>query len=500
MLTKPESIQPTGSSFAPVVDWTLIPRTNEAGAVSAATWRDKVEELATRLLEADEALSDPRWRGPMVSPGLGHGPRLVFEDHSEIPMSPTDTQALEYRMSWLARSSDVVGLAEERVPPFEHHLARHYALGQPRYVRPRHDTHRSMAPRFVDDSDALNTLLGLAGSGELSVVPYIATRSVWLLAERLAALSGQAVRVAGPPPDVVDRANNKLWFAQRVRELIGRHALPVTRVASDDRELVSQLAALATVGERIVVKVPAGSGGRGIVTCDVDEIAPGRAAAAALRMRSRLEAGGWEGDFPLVIGLWDAPVVASPSVQVWVPPVDEGLPIIEAIFDQTVDGAKFVGAAESTLPVHVRSRLSSESMGLALLLQRLGYFGRCGFDAVLVGETVDRAQVHWLECNGRWGSVSTALSALRRLVGVRPDRACAVVQSEEPLSGRRSFEEVLALLDADSLHRRRDLTGAVILAPRRVMTGTGVNLAVVERSGVMAAQMASQILGRLAGR
>ncbi len=193
-------------------------------------------------------------------------------------------------------------------------------------------------------------------------------------------------------------------------------------------------------------------------------------------------------------------MVASPSVQVWVPLAQDGPPIIEAIFDQVLDEARFVGAMESTLPSSVRERLSDDAMGLALLLQRLGYYGRCGFDSVLVGETVETARVHWLECNGRWGGVSTALAAMRRLVGVRPDRTCAVVQSEAPIPERPSFVEIVAMLGGELLHTRVDGTGAVILAPRRVMAGSGVNLAVVERSSSIARETASRILARLADR
>ena len=498
MLAKPDTRRPTTLGFAPLPAWSLAPHTTDVGANTAAMWADRVEAIATRLLEADDALSDPRWLHHGVRPGLGHGPRLFMEDHSEIQMSPPDTHTLEYRLAWLARTADVVALAERRVPAFEQYVAQHHGLGRPRYVRPARGTHGSLPRRCADDQTAFESVLELAAMGDFSVVPYIATRSAWMLAERIATVSGRVVRVGGAPPDLVTRVNNKLWFAQRVRELIGPDAIAVTHVASDDRELTSHLEILASTAERIVVKVPAGSGGRGIVACHATTIVPGRAADTAQMVCRRLAAGGWDGAFPLVVGVWDAPLVASPSVQVWVPHAQDGFPIIEAIFDQLLDGARFIGATESTLPTGVRDRLSREAMGLALLLQRLGYFGRCGFDAVLVGESVDEAQVHWLECNGRWGSVSTALSALRRLVGDRRDRAFAVVQSELALSRSRSFEEVLGLLAADLLHNRDDGTGAIILSPRRVMTATGLNLAVVEDSSDAAQRTAERILDRLA--
>ena len=87
MLTKPDSTDLAVARFAPVPDWSLAPRRVDAGNTQrAGIWSSRVEELATRLLEADEALSDPRWRRRQLSPGLRTGPRLLFEDHTEIPM------------------------------------------------------------------------------------------------------------------------------------------------------------------------------------------------------------------------------------------------------------------------------------------------------------------------------------------------------------------------------------------------------------------------------
>jgi hypothetical protein len=33
---------------------------------------------------------------------------------------------------------------------------------------------------------------------------------------------------------------------------------------------------------------------------------------------------GWHGSYPLVVGVWDHPVIASPSVNVWIPRSEEG--------------------------------------------------------------------------------------------------------------------------------------------------------------------------------
>ena len=457
---------------------------------------ERIEELAVRLLESDEDLRDPRWRRRHIAPGLGTGPALIFEDHSEIPMAPPDSHSLEYRMAWFARDLDLIGLAATRVPSFERHLSDDLALDRFGVVAPAPQPGVPLARRFADDRIAMDALTERASAGELTIVPYISTRSVWRLAEQLAQLTGGTVRVAGPPPALTERVNNKLWFAQRVRELLGPGALPRTLVASDPRELTAHLGALAPRGGRLVVKVPSGSGGRGIVAFEATTVPPDRVETTVRWLEAVLSRGGWDGRYPLVVGTWDDPVVASPSVQVWIPHPGEGPPLVEAIFDQVLAEVRFVGASTTRLPVRVQARLRSDALHLAELLQRLGYFGRCSFDAVLVGTRPSTARIHWLECNGRWSSVSTASTAVKRVVGIRPDRPFVVVQTESPTGPERSFEEVLAMLDGDSFHRRRDGTGALVLSPRRVMSGTGLNMAVIGRSAAEAQDAARRLLDR----
>ena len=455
---------------------------------------ERAADIAARLLESDGALQDPRWRRRLVAPGLGTGPAFIFEDHSEIPMSPHDSHTLEYRMAWLAAECDTIGLAGERVPAFERYLADDLALGRFSVVAPESPSGEPLARRFARDRVAGEALVRKALRGGLTIVPYISTRSVWLLAELLAERTGEPVRVAGPPPDLTERVNNKAWFAQRVRELLGPEALPETHVASDERELKAHLCALATGRGRVVVKVPSGSGGRGIVTFETSSVSSDRVEATVRWLQGVLAQGGWDRCYPLVIGSWAEPVVGSPSAQVWIPHPEEGTPIVQAVFEQRLKDTRFVGGSTSELPTKVQDRLRDDAGQLAGLFQRLGYFGRCSFDAVLVGSNPTTARIHWLECNGRWGSASTALAAIERVIG--PGGSFVVVQSEASAGPERSFEEVVAILGGDSVQRRGDGTGALILSPHRVMQGTGLNLAVIEASPGEARRSATRLLER----
>jgi hypothetical protein len=61
------------------------------------------------------------------------------------------------------------------------------------------------------------------------------------------------------------------------------------------------------------------------------------------------------------------------------------------------------------------------SMRLALVLQRVGYLGRCSFDFIMAGPDVSRAEPILVECNGRWGGASVILTLINRLFA-RPPR------------------------------------------------------------------------------
>ena len=58
------------------------------------------------------------------------------------------------------------------------------------------------------------------------------------------------------------------------------------------------------------------------------------------------------------------------------------------MFEQQLAGriARFSGAESSALPRSWTRRLANEAGRLGFFLQRLGYFGRCSFDAIIVGE------------------------------------------------------------------------------------------------------------------
>jgi hypothetical protein len=194
-------------------------------------------------------------------------------------------------------------------------------------------------------------------------------------------------------------------------------------------------------------------------------------------------------------------VVDSPSVQLWVPPKDDGLPVVEGVFSQVLKGARctFVGAAPTWLPEHWQQRLAGESVRLALLFQELGYVGRCSFDAVLAGHDLESAAVHWVDANGRWGGVSIALTAANRLVGDWQRRPFVIVQRSGLRMPARPLPEALDAMAPLAFRAGEGRTGAVVLAPCRLVEGSGMNLMVLAGDVAAAEADAAAVKARLLG-
>ncbi|MGO9174265.1 MAG: hypothetical protein ACLP7P_20190 [Rhodomicrobium sp.] len=74
----------------------------------------------------------------------------------------------------------------------------------------------------------------------------------------------------------------------------------------------------------------------------------------------------------------------------------------------------FVGSVPAELPEKWQHRLVEDALRLAPALQLLGNFGRCSLGTLLVGQTLDSAVLHWIECNGRWGGVSIPMTIVNR--------------------------------------------------------------------------------------
>lgn len=414
-----------------------------------------------------------------LAPGLTDGQWFVFEDHREIPLCGHVDPAIEQRMLLLAREGDLFAVSDREGAEFADYCARSLRLGSVPIRRLPGDPPTPIPVRCASDLNLMDELAAAArAAGSLSIVPFIGTSSVWALARRIAA-TGAAVRVAAPRPALTARTNDKSWFTRHAGRIVGTDAIPETWTVFDADELVSRASEIARRHDRLVVKVPNSAGGRGIVRLDADAV---RARNSLVEIVARrLETDRWPGAFPLLVEAWEEDVLASPSVQTWIPPLGHGDPVAYGVFEQQLDhGIQFAGTVTSALPPSCHERLTSDAFRLAVCFQELGYVGPCSFDGLLVGRRADDAAVRWIECNGRWTSSSIAFAVAHRLSGGSAP-PIAVVQRRRPSVAVR-FDDVLELLADDAYHRRDDGQGVVILATRTTTGGVHPCLLVMGRT------------------
>jgi hypothetical protein len=468
-----------------------------------AAERRRLRRIAGRLLFHEPTLSGTDAFGPRVTTGLSDGPGLMLEDHREIALFSLRDTPLSYRALLLAGEGDVVVVDCRRDPDFEAYCREVLGLGRVEVLYPPMTAPPlPLAVRCARDPQVLARIADVARRhGRLAVVPYMGTGGVWALACTIAERSGAEVTVAAPPPRLTRRVNDKLWFARRVINVLGPRALPQSYSTFGPAALAGRVAVLARRYERVVIKVPSSSGSLGNIVLESADVSGRPAAALRRSLLGLLAAAGWRDSYPLMVGVWDCSVIESPSVQLWVPHRAQGLPIVEGIFTQVVTGSagEFVGAVASELSARWQTRLAEEAVRLAVLLQELGYFGRCSLDAVLVGEDTATAELHWIECNGRWGGVSIPMTLANRLVGDWRRRAFAVVQRTDLNAAKRPFSAALARIETHLYRPGQRETGVVVVSPGGMVEGTGVNLLVLGADPLSARREAQAVAQAVLG-
>jgi len=432
--------------------------------------------------------------------------RCVFiGDTREIALArPNAETTFEYRLSLLARAGDLVVFSGAPNSAFEAYRSDYLSRGPICPVTPRLDESNPLKPladRCRLDPDVISYLSDVARQdGGLTIVPHISLGAVWRLAAELSERASVDVCVAGPPPVLTERVNDKLWFSRFAVTILGRDSIAPTYSAHSFASLVGRVRKLTHEAGRLVVKIPDSAGGLGIVCFAPHEFERTSLLAVKDQIKTVLHTLGWRGTFPLLIGLWEAPAVCSPSAQLWIPLPPCGSPILEGIFEQRLEGRQgiFVGCMPTKLPDRWQMQMAQEAIALATVLQGLGYYGRCSLDAIIIGPDLDHGRLHWIECNGRWGGVSIPLSLVRQLAYPRKPKF-VVIQRTEGVQTPRPFARVVAALDPLLYRRGTRDQGIVLLSPCEAEAGLGIQMLAMGATLDVAERISTQSLATLFG-
>ncbi len=481
--------------------WIRQSRRTELGVQT----RRKIDEVAAEIRGADREVDATAAFGSGVATGCGSGLGIWFGDIAEIPlMSQNPAKRFDYRLGWLAGPADIVVTGGPICPDFEQYQKR--IIGAPSLsylnVDPSSTLPRRATPTIcLREAAVLDRLCGaLAGFREVTLHAHITTGTIWALASQIANMTGVTVHVAGPPPRLSRLANDKLWFGWVVQRVLGHRAGPPKRSAYSGSALSRHVAELANRWDRLVLKVPDSAGSAGNLVVRAHEVRGLDVSSLREDLLRRLAGLGREPVFPMLVEVWDSNALTSPSVQTWIPLLGEGPPVIEGVFEQILIGeqASFVGAIPADLPRRIDSELCRDAMQLATLFQLLGYFGRCSFDALVIGPNIQAGTIHWIECNARWGGVSIPMSLVHRIEMNRKIRAksYSIVQEEGDQYPPRMFSRILE--DFSELEPTFDLqSGVLFLSPHLMEAGAGCHILSFGPDLLTAERQAELILNRM---
>lgn len=397
--------------------------------------RQGIEILANKQLRNCPRLNDASIFGEHVSAGYEKGPMLLLEDHRDIELMPDDRVAShEYRMIGLARDGDFLLISRPRIKSFEAYSREVFGQNGPDIIEVDRGDSRLRVPlaaACLNNEGALAKLATAAAkAGTFNICPYLSTGYDWLLGAEIARRSGCPVQICAPLPQLSRLVNDKLWFTSQTRMILGNNSVPPTYSVYGPIAAAAILSKLARTHDRLVIKMPASAGSMGNLVLESGYVRSLTSRELRGELLERLHAIGWHDHFPILIGVWEVAALASPSAQVWIPHAGNGPPIVEGIFGQILSGEiqSFIGATAINLPKTLESRFYREALEISYYFQCLGYFGRMSLDALLTGQDMSNAELHWIECNGRWGGVSIPMTAARNLPGIYDSAELLVVQ------------------------------------------------------------------------
>ncbi|MGV3723522.1 MAG: hypothetical protein ACO1SX_21715 [Actinomycetota bacterium] len=452
---------------------------------------DRADLLASELLAQVE---DPRSAElrRLQADRLDDLPTLHLDDLGEIQrIEPgCDTSFLQDRARLRAGDGDLV--AVHRLPPsgYEEYCRNVLGIGSVGWLQPLAGDPAQIAAACWEDRSIRHELVRRVRHGALRYLhPHMGTRSVWELAALLSAAAGREVKVIAPLPNVSRFANDKGAFTRLVRDLLGREAGPHTVEVENLTQLCVQVQALAPKVHALGIKLPSSAGGGGNLVLPAADLRGCSLHAVREILKTALRRFPEDSVTRLLVTAWESGVISAPSVQIWVPPHAMGEPLVEGVFEQVIVGEQgmFVGSRPASLPSGPERTLVDECWLISRVLQRLGYLGRCSFDAILL----ENERLELIECNARWGGASLPMTLMNRLFGDWARRSYATREWRCAGLERIPFQRLLDHFQSDLFDARTGAGSYVLYNPTALSAASRVDVLALGASAAEAAARAS---------
>ncbi len=443
----------------------------------APSQRRRAEMLARALRDEHPSLEIASAYCPLVPTVLEEAPSLHIDDQSALtsPQPRDSSSYLQDRARARAVAGDYVVTSLSPDLSYERYCEERLGLGPATWlVAQAEGDPRRVASHAMRDRAVRQELIRAVRQEKLLYVhPYMGHDDVWELALGLHRTARRPVKVVAPPPGVTALVNDKVQFSEIVTRLFGHRLIPESHSVASLSLLCQRARELADRHGTLVVKLPDSAAGSGNLVLDAVEYAAKPLSEIHEKLKPLMETLSWQGDKHVLVGAWTEGVLQAPSAQLWIPPEGRGDPVVEGLFEQKIESGttRFVGSHRAELPHALALEIALRSVLLALAFQRLGYIGRCSFDLVLAGRSLESCRIEFIEANGRWGGTSTPMTLVNRLIGKWWDRPYveSAIATEHTSFGD-FFESVRdALFDARTSRGRFVLYNPASIAARGVV-------------------------------
>lgn len=285
---------------------------------------------------------------------------------------------------------------------------------------------------------------------DLILHPALGNIYAWESARLLKELGCKNIKVLAPLPKVTSLFNNKDFFCTIIGELLGKDHIIECKIANSVLELFKNIRIMAAYSNRIAVRIPHLGGGVGQVMLTKDDmLLKGSFEKKVFEWMDKIGQIPTE-EMPFQITRWEDHVLASPAVNIWIPPEINADPIIEGVFEQWFwpkDPFSFSGSHVSQLPKNLIAKIEHQAYQIACLLKKMHYIGQCGLDAIICGPSLNHASIKFVECNGRWGGSSNTMNFMNRIFGDYSKQPYAARQWQKPKECELEIDELFNLLD-----------------------------------------------------
>ncbi len=379
-------------------------------------------------------------------------PVLHLEDITGIPFLDgiSGVEEYQHRARVRAGDGDLFAAGTSPADGYETYNRQLLNLGETEFLAASDPDDPKAVARACSSGDAFQRLQQVCTErGGLLIHPYMAIDSVWQLARKLQQSTDQPVSVLGPPPPALWVANDKSHFSRVVSESLSDDWLVDTRRSNDPDTLADALGDMAQHCDHVGLKRTRCASAMGNAVFDAHDLRDLSSTKLRSLVDDFLQRTRWTPDEDVLVVEWRTTDL-SPSTQLWIPPLDQGEPVLEGVYEQLLDGPEkvFLGSRPSTLPDPVNQAIGEASLQVSAVFQALGYVGRCSFDFIITGDLHGAFHASFTECNGRWGGTSTPMHLVDRLLDF-PDSRPAYVATDyylpDPLIGMTFGDLVEAL-------------------------------------------------------